>query len=290
MSAKINKALDLNKLFQEQSKGKLLKKNVKFPVYASTKFDGNYTVIIKECQGNVIYISSGGHEYTNNKPTIFDDSAVSPGVYIAERIANDGKLGDRKNCALRGSRGSQIAYNHKYMVHDYMSMAEYRAGRSDDDYDERIDSLVLNTGIPLENMVENKLLYCQGHVDEYLVDVVKEGYEGIMLKSPSWIWQDTKSRKVDNVKYKKRPTADLYCVRVTEGEGKYEGMIGALVLQDSKGREVAVGSGLNDDDRAVDPSYFIGEVVEIDYEQIMDTYIQPTFITIRLDKGLGDID
>jgi len=288
--AKINKALDLNKLFQDQSAGKLLKKSIKWPMYGSIKYDGNYTVVIKECQGNVKFISSGGHEYDNNNSTIFDSSSVSPGVYIAERIANDGKLGDRKNCALRGPRHAQTAHNHKYMVHDYMSMAEYRVGRSDDDYDERIDSLVLNTGIPLENMVENKLLYSQGHADEYLVDVVKEGYEGIMLKSPSWIWQDTKSRKVDNVKYKKRATADLYCMGTTDGEGKYEGMIGALVLQDSKGREVTVGSGLNDDDRAVDPSYFIGEVIEIEYEQIMDTYIQPTFITIRLDKSLGDID
>ena len=63
--------------------------------------------------------------------------------------------------------------------------------------------------------------------------------------------------------------ADLLCIGTTEGEGKYSKEIGALILRDKKGREVAVGSGLSDYDRSLDPLNFIGKVIEIGYEQII---------------------
>lgn len=291
--AKINKALDLNKLFIEQKKGKLLKKNLRFPIYGGIKYDGNYTVVIKEAQGVVTYISSGGHIYDNNKSTIFDLHIIPVGVYIAERIATDGRLGDRKRCSLRGSRGSQTAYNHRYMIHDMLTLEEYNSGQSIRSYLIRREDCRDLFG---DYWVSDMLLHSQEEVDAYLDKVVKHGYEGIMLKSPDWLWKDTKSRTVDCVKYKKRPTADLICIGFTEGTGKYEGMIGSLRMRDSKWREVDTGSGMSDEDRVQDPDYFIGKVLEVEYEQIMDTYIQPTFgseepgVTIRHDKTVDDID
>ena len=90
------------------------------------------------------------------------------------------------------------------------------------------------------------------------------------------------------MKWKARPTADLLCVNTTEGEGKYEGKIGALVLQDSEGRLVMVGSGLTDMEREADDMHFVGSIIEIEYEQIIDTYIQPTYIGVRHDKTSSD--
>ena len=293
--AKINKALDLNKLFNEQKKGKLLKKHMSFPMLGSVKCDGNYTVVLKERNG-ITYITSGGHIYTNNKPTIFDDTDVAIGAYLAERIGTDGKLGDRVNCSLRGTRGKQIAYDHKYMVHHYMTLEDYHYGKDSNDYEGVLDSLVLDTGVDPDDMILSRRLYDQEEVEAYLKEVVAQGFEGIMLKSPSWYWTDTKSRTVDNVKYKKRPTADLLCIAVNEGTKKYEGMIGSLTLQDSKGRLVDVGSGMSDEERHYNADYFLGEVIEVFYEQIIDTYIQPTFgdeyegVLIRHDKSSEDID
>ena len=77
---------------------------------------------------------------------------------------------------------------------------------------------------------------------------------------------------------------------ITEGEGKYKGMIGSLVLQDASGRIVSVGSGLSDAYRSKASIAYIGKVIEIEYEQILDTYIQPTFVTVRLDKTKEEID
>ncbi|MCI4436934.1 MAG: hypothetical protein JHC33_09030, partial [Ignisphaera sp.] len=95
-------------------------------------------------------------------------------------------------------------------------------------------------------------------------------------------------RNIEFCKYKKRRTADLLCIDTTPGEGKYVGKIGALVLVDSDGRRVQVGSGLSNAERSNPDNYFIGNIIEIEYEQIIDTYIQPTYITVRHDKDKGD--
>ena len=63
-----------------------------------------------------------------------------------------------------------------------------------------------------------------------------------------------------------------------------------MVLRDKKGRIVAVGSGLDDIDRIRKYNYFLNKVIEIEYEQIMDTYIQPVVICRREDKSIEDID
>jgi len=291
--AKINKALDYNKLLQDQAKGKLLKKHLKFPLYAGIKWDGNYVAVRKDLDGSLTYTTSGGHIYTHTDETVFESHNIPVGfVYIAERIGRTGELGDRVNCNLKGPRGQQTSTGHRYKIHDMLTLGEYDAGKSDAQYWERREKLrlALDHHIDLHVWSADTPIHTMEELEYYLKAVTDRHYEGLMLKQPTWIWKDTKSRTMDCVKYKKRPTADLYCVGTTEGEGKYEGMIGALVLEDSQGREVSVGSGLNDDDRLCDPSYFIGEVIEIQYEQILDTYIQPVVIRRRDDKSLGDID
>ena len=284
--AKIQKSLDFNKLLSDQAKGKLLKKHLSFPLYAEIKYDGNYTVVKKD--GLLTFITSGGHIYDNDEPTIFHkDNNLPNGVYLCERIGTDGKLGDRVNCSLRGSRGAQTAHGHKYIVHDYLSLADYELGNSAFSFHLRRKKL---EDICPNDIAKSKIVNTREELEEFLKLVVSLGYEGLMLKDPNWYWKDSKSRTIDCAKYKKRPTADLICIDTTEGEGKYENMIGSLVLEDSKGRRVSVGSGLNDSLRALHPNEFVGQVIEIEYEQIIDTYIQPTFIEVREDKTIEDID
>ena len=286
--AKINKALDLNKLFSDQEKGKLLKKHIQFPMYAGIKYDGNYAVVIKWSHDDVQFITSGGHTYDHNRvDTIFHHPDIPERVYIVERIGGEGYLGDRVKCNLVGSRGRQYSVGHNYMVHDTISISDYEEGESTIPYHIRRKLCKTLFG---DYWVKDMELNSQLSLDEYLKEVVNDGYEGLMLKSPNWYWKDTKSRTVDNVKYKKRPTADLICVGTEEGKGKYEGMIGALVLEDSNGKIVSVGSGLSDFNRGLNPKCFIDRVIEIEYEQILDTYIQPTYIALRMDKKIEEID
>ena len=118
-------------------------------------------------------------------------------------------------------------------------------------------------------------------------NMVKQGWEGLICVEPN-SYYDIGKRGNHIVKLKYRKTADLLCIGVEEGEGKYQGMIGALVLKDSVGRVVSVGSGLDDQDRLGLHVYYIGKIIEIEYEQIIDTYIQPTFVGVRRDKYESD--
>jgi len=283
----MNKALDYNKLLEAQAEGRLLKKHISFPIFVQTKYDGAYASIVVK-NGKPTYYSSQPKEYLHPTDKTFDN--VIDGVYIAERYYGKRTLGLRTETALYGPKKLQTARSdNKYVIHDYLTLEEYERGYSDLGYSYRLDKLI-HSGIETKHIVQSLNFSSIETVEIALEDIVKDGYEGIVMKYPKWKWERTKSRKVEFCKWKKRPTADLLCVGVTDGTGKYEGMIGALILQDSKGRVVNVGSGLNDNDRARSPYYFIGTVAEIEYEQIMDTYIQPTFITIRSDKTQEDID
>lgn len=288
--SKLQKALDYNKLKQKHKQHKELKKQLSFPLLASIKYDGNYITT----QDNV-FTTSGGLTYTHTDDggVIFKDKH---GVFLAERIYGKGLLGDRNKCNLRGSKTAQTSTGHTYKVFDHLTSEEYEAGKATTSYIERRKRLVkyINDSdfIAKEYHVENL-----EQLETLLTNVVKEGYEGLILRDPYGYWRHHKtSRTIDVCKYKKRPTVDLLCIDVVEGTGKYAGLIGSLTLQDKAGRIVNVGSGMSDDDRYRNPDYFIGRVVEVFYEQIVDTYIQPTFgdeyegVLIRPDKTRDDID
>jgi len=228
--------------------------------------------------GKVQYASSGGVSYKPDQLTIFD--SAPEGVYLAERIGTDGKLGDRTTCALRGPDGSKVANGHRYIVHDRLTPDEYALGKSKRTYQFRYLSLCKALNYQ-EDVVETHIVNNEEELEQRLKEAVDQGYEGIMMKDLDWRWKRTSSRTAEFLKYKKRPTADLMCVGYVEGLGKYDGMIGSLILKDSEGRTVSVGAGLSDQDRDSHPLEFMGRVIEIEYEQILDTYIQPVFITVR---------
>ncbi len=300
MTAKINKALDINKLFQEQAKGKLLKKLLNFPMYAPYKFDGNYVVILVE-RSKPTFITSGGLTYTHldDGGAIF--SQVPDAVYFAERIYGKGKLGDRNKCNLRGSKDTQTSIGHTYKVFGMIPLEDYYDGHTSYTYEHSADRLYnIFDALDYTHYLAKKglLVRDQQELDDYLELVVRQGYEGVMCIDPKWRWVDTKSRKVTMCKYKKRPTVDLLVVGVNAGTGKYDGLIGSLKLMDKSGRIVDVGSGMSDEDRQLDPNFFIDKVVEMFYEQIFagGTYSQPTFgseyegVLVRHDKTKEEID
>lgn len=113
---------------------------------------------------------------------------------------------------------------------------------------------------------------------------LKQGYEGAMLLDPDSMYMPGK-RVPHLIKVKRRLDADLRCVGIKPGAGKYEGLIGALLLEDDQGRQVSVGTGLTDNDRARPHSDYIDKIIEIQYERIAKTYIQPAYICIREDKS-----
>jgi len=299
MVTHINKALDLNKLFQEHAKGKLLKKHISFPMYCPIKYDGNSVLILVE-RGKPTFHTSGGLQYTHTDDGGEIFSRVPDACYFAERIYGEGKLGDRNRCNLKGSKTAQTSTGHTYKVFGMIPLEDYYDGKAKTTYDtnyNRLDNIFHELDYSHYLAGKGKLIVDQRALDDWLNSVVKQGYEGVMGVDPKWKWSHHKtSRRVNLIKYKKRPTVDLLVVDAIEGTGKYEGMIGSLRVRDRNYRTVDVGSGMSDEDRHRCPSYFKGKIVEVFYESIVDTYIQPTFgseykgVLIRHDKTIEEID
>ncbi len=257
-------------------------KPLNFPMYAGIKYDGNYVNIVVTPEDTRFY-TSGGHEYSHWEVYLGLPAGF---VYMAERIKGEGLLGDRRGCSLEGPKGSQFAKGENtYKIFDCVSLEDFELGSSSVPYQER------RGRIPFEHAAGEIIINSIDDAEEWLDGLVSEGIEGLVLKSFDMKWRDSKSRRTDFVKWKKRQTADLLCIEEIEGEGNSKGIIGSLRLRDSLGREFNVGSGLSLNGDLPFGSY-VGYVCEIEYEHInpAGTYIQPVVIGIRKDKEIDDID
>lgn len=123
-------------------------------------------------------------------------------------------------------------------------------------------------------------------VDGLFNEVVSDGGEGLVLKrldakyqfKRSWAWQ----------KYKPVTDVDLRVIGLEEGEGKYAGMLGAIVVS-YNGRRVKVGTGFDDAMRAEvwnNKSAYLGAVVEIQYREVTPegSLAHTNFVRWRDDK------
>lgn len=281
-------------MFIEQCKGKDIdnvptSKLLQDNWYLSRKFDGNYVQIHKVGK-DVKFYTSGNKEFFI--PEVANELvALNPEnsfILECEYIGtSDGKLGDRtKACKLTTYRTNF----EKGLSTSFDSRERFKAfdliipDISFVDREQILDNLKLGNFI-------NKVSYFGPMTLAEAKDTAKlwcnQGFEGCYIKQFTHL-QEAGKRVNTAVKLKYRKTADLLCIDIIEGTGKYVGQIGSLVLKDSNGRIVAVGSGLSDYDRSRLHSYYIGKIIEIEYEQIIDTYIQPTYIRVRDDKNVSD--
>lgn len=127
-------------------------------------------------------------------------------------------------------------------------------------------------------------------IDHYLEYAESMGWEGLMLnKNAPYVCK----RTTDLIKIKKFKYSDLKIVGYEEGTNKYEGMLGAVIV-DYKGNTVNVGSGFTDEQRE---EYWkireelIEKIVEVKYKDVtkdkktgLESLQFPVFQRIREDK------
>jgi len=259
---------------------------LRFPVIASIKYDGRNTEVHK--RGKVItYVTSGGKEFTLLNNTPFDQ--LPDGHYFAEMMGHgvEGKLGDRVHSGIQTTfvtnTSKKIANNNKelrWVIFSYLNDDDYNKNKASTGY-RNILSRINEWGnlLGLNFVPDNRLIGDRVHLDAYYAAIRALGYEGLMVAQPDMIWANSTSRLKTLVKMKIRPTMKAVCIGTTEGEGKYVGKIGALVLDCG----VSVGSGMTDNERSRKPASYIGKVIEISYESLSDEGLplQPTFEAMR---------
>jgi len=265
----------------------------------SKKYDGHQVFIEKI--GTTVNFYTSNHKQFNIEVirkhlSTLEHDFVLIGEYLYDC---DGKLGSRatstKVTTFRTNFGKglenpkELEEKSKIMIFDCIPIFGDGAA-FDTPYDQRIIFMQEKVDINIPQLEHEEGILCKLQDALATVDKwVSDGWEGGMLIRPDSTYHYGK-RVHHAVKLKGRHTADLLCIGTTGGEGKYQGMIGSLTLRDKAGRTVSVGSGLCDIARDEPPEGFIGKVIEIQYERIDETYIQPVYIGTRADKTKEEID
>ena len=284
--------------FREQCKGKDLDKVAKSKLdtglyLCSTKYDGNY-VQIHKFGNEVKFFSSGGIEFR-----LWDLEVelikLNPNVNFiveAEYIGyTDGSLGSRGECTTttyrtRTAKGfdnvdlGDIKFKVFDIIHyenvEITYPIDYILSSKFTDRLELFKSIDLGSNLEL---VEFSTLALEDAVVRAKYEVSMGG-EGLFGKKGTHLIKDGK-RVNDAIKIKFYPQKTLEFVGIKPGQGKYNGMIGSLILIDEeRNDELVYISGMSDELRRKSPDFFIGKKVKFEYESFNKTYVQARFLEL----------
>lgn len=197
-----------------------------------------------------------------------------------------------------------------FMVFDYIDAREVEAGGSTLPLAERRTRLVGLLG-GLRGPI--RLAWQHGELAKGTLDSLLDAtptmlavlradggaYDGLMLKQLDLgLKLGSSGSDGATIKLKPRATADLLVVGTFAGKGKYEGMMGGLILaldgrKDSV-RLVEVGSGFSDEERqrciVSDP--WLHKIVEVEYLELTEKGMlrEPSYKGVRFDKNHGEAD
>lgn len=263
----------------------------KWPCIVTEKLDGIRRILVKE-NGVCRCYSRSGHEDTGLVEIIEDAK------YLPNNTVYDGELlaaGTFKDCIAQRQATNSIA-NSKgvktgltFNVFDMIPLDEFRAGISNDNalvrkitlgatlMDESIQileaekwpMLIQAFGVHHELKVIKPVpilgfVKCMAEVEPIVNEIWARGGEGVMLNSSVGKYEIKRSKELLKVKHTEEHTLEV--VDILEGTGKFEGMMGALVV-DYNGNKLGVGSGFNDAQRRAiwdSPEKYLGRSIEID--------------------------
>lgn len=125
-------------------------------------------------------------------------------------------------------------------------------------------------------------------LEKKMKDLVKEGFEGVMVKDINGYYEKKRSKSWIKIK----PTYTVEVRILAAEEGKNKGELGAFVVGfDNSDTTSRVGSGFEKNQRKdfwINREKMIGIIIEVEFQEIQDTLRFPRFIKIRDDKSITD--
>jgi DNA ligase-1 len=248
---------------------------LKGKVSMSLKIDGIRNSVLIDKEGNIKHLSrqgkaqSGLNEINNALKELNLEGYFIDGELVRKNIDN---LSSDDNFRLTTKIVNSKSDDKKgleFIVFDILPIEDYYNGKSNIPYEKRlklIDSLI-GEGNEFIRVVEK--FGVTDDVDviyKTLNEVVSEGKEGLMLNTLNGVYAFGKRPK-DILKVKAMQTCDIRCLRIEEGEGKYQGKLGKIICN-YKGYELGVGSGFTDEEREYyynNPDEITGHIVEVQY-------------------------
>lgn len=272
--------------------------------------------LIVQCKsdgGRLEYVTGDGGYSRNGSLVQTHDrfeflNELFPGYVIdGELVSIDesGKVQSRKvsnglyTKAVRGTISKAEASTLHFMVWDIIPTNEFWAGQSVDEYRQRFAKLSdMIANLPPQyasriSLIESKIIYYVDEAQTFYGDMLSRGEEGAMLKLLSAKWVNDRSRTI--LKLKEEKEATLRCVGVTPHTKKF-GQIGSLSLETSCGKLfTSCGSGLSDEDRNKDASYFVNQLIDVKYNALIQaknresySMFLPIFKNVRVDVSEAD--
>ena len=126
----------------------------------------------------------------------------------------------------------------------------------------RLKQLSQQVGADFIRWVEHRRLAEQSELELILQQVISAGGEGLMLQKHDLSYRS--GRHAGLLKFKPFADAEATVLDYLPGKGKYQGLVGALLVEDSLGRRFKLGSGLSDAQRRQPPA--IGSSVSYRYQ------------------------
>lgn len=265
-----------------------------FPGYVSPKLDG-YRCFAVYKDGEVRLLSRNGSVF-KNFPTI--EAAV---VELAKRMEQaalvlDGEImsddfNSMQKSAFASVRGTTVG-DVKFHIFDRLSYLEYEEGEFAEMFVDRVPYIEA-----LGKYTENLPLVIVPHVEvnseEEILNLerkyLEDGYEGAMFRSAELVYYfGKKSNKM--LKFKTMQSQDCVITGMIEGEGKYVGMLGALVVRQENGVSCEVGTGFTDQMRKEfwdNKDDIIDKMIEVKYQELSPDSVMrfPVYMRFRDDKA-----
>jgi DNA ligase-1 len=247
------------------------KRRVKFPCFTSPKIDGVRAIYRK---GK--FFSRNGHEYTGLSNLVKILQPVGDMVIDGELCVR-GKSFQEGSGLIRRDEEVPLATFHPFDLPE-----------SGATFIERLTNLhdLISLGPEFVVPVHHEVAQSHDDIIDFYQVCRNMGFEGAVVKPYDYVYKGTRS--YDWMKMKDVLSADLEVVGSFEGEGKYVGMLGGIIV-DFRGTEVRVGSGFSDRTRESlweIREYLPGRIAEVLYMEVTDTgsLRHPRFVTFRPDK------
>jgi DNA ligase-1 len=272
---------------------------VKGNIIVTTKLDGIRCAIVKE-NGVIKFISRQGQRFLDltqleKEAKLLPDNCVFDGELLSRNYNNlSSKDLYRLTMKMVSKDGEKTDI--EFHMFDILSLEDFNNGKSRNCCETRKNSISEIVRIIGSKWIkEVPVLY---HGDDYsmvktlLDEALAKGVEGVMVNLAKSVYQ---CKRTDTLlKAKQVQSCDIEIVGFEEGDGKYKGTLGALVVDYKGNREVGVGSGLSDSDRAfiwANRENLIGTIVEVEYTEETNNQNNdlvsmrfPRFLRLRPDK------
>lgn len=145
-------------------------------------------------------------------------------------------------------------------------------------FHKRLDSLLLIESNEIIRIAATKNLTDEDHAKEFMSKSLTKGFEGIMLRNRTAIYQHC--RTSDLQKMKEMKDAEYKIVGIEEGRGKLEGHVGAFWCEDEKGKRFKAkmkGSTKNLKKMFEKPKMWKGKMLTVQYQELTGKNGVPRF-------------